>query len=121
MNTEDNLIMEVSREGDKTVVKPQGEINMENSPRFREFLLRTLKKDAENIVVNLEACSRIDMSGLATLVDFSMKVKENDRALTVCGINENAVDQASLAQIKEALNFSVDCEKSLNAENKADS
>lgn len=61
--------IETQQDGNATVLRVSGEIDMSNSPRVREVLIGLTKKKAPAIVVDLGSVSYMDSSGIATLVE----------------------------------------------------
>ncbi len=95
----------IHNDSHSTIVELNGEIHMHNSPALRNSLLKLLKKDIRLVLVNLGEIDRIDTSGLATLVDFALRLKENNSALAVYGLDESAADSVTREQVESVLNM----------------
>jgi len=99
------LDINIHNDSHSTTVELKGEIDMHNSPDLRKSLLKLVKKDIRLVLVNLARIDRIDTSGLATLVDFALRLKENDSVIAVYGLDESAADSVTREQVESVLNM----------------
>ena len=67
----------------------KGEIDVHTAPNLRAELLRAIESGCTNIVVDLEAVSFIDSSGLGVLVGALRRVREHDGAVRIVCTREN--------------------------------
>ena len=67
----DTLQITIERGGEVAVMYLQGRSDIESSPHLRDQLLALLRRlsPAEEIIIDLEAVSYMDTSGLATLIE----------------------------------------------------
>ena len=65
--------IQVEETPDTLLIRVDGEIDMQNSPKLRENLIQLVKKEKETLVISLEGVSYIDSSGLATLIEAFQK------------------------------------------------
>lgn len=68
-DTEHRLKVETTEVGGVSVVRAVGTVDLYTSPSLRKVLLRILKSQSPNIVVDLAEVDYMDSSGLATLVE----------------------------------------------------
>ncbi|MDX9912330.1 MAG: STAS domain-containing protein [Phycisphaerales bacterium] len=76
-----------TREGETSVVTPQGDIDMSTSPGLRAALRGESERGAKRLVVDLGAVGYMDSSGLATLVEAMKLAKGSGATLVLCRMN----------------------------------
>jgi len=77
-----------TNKGDFRVVSITGEIDLNSSPEMRKVFGEIIKEGASKVIVNLEAVSYIDSSGLATLIELMQKLKRNKGAMFLVGMSD---------------------------------
>ena len=70
-----DLRLEVSEQGDWSVVEVGGEIDVATAPRLREQLITLVNAQRYRIVVSLEAVDFIDSTGLGVLISGLKRVR----------------------------------------------
>jgi anti-sigma B factor antagonist len=65
---EDPLIIEVSEDGDDTVLVLRGELDPHTAPRLRDKIEQALAAGRVNVVLDLAGLSFIDSSGLRVII-----------------------------------------------------
>ena len=80
-------IKDVRSEGDAVVVALGGEIDLHQAPTVHETLITACAGKPKCLVINLEAVSYMDSSGIGTLVEVFRRVKAYDGRLALCRIN----------------------------------
>lgn len=65
------------------VVRPEGRIDAESAPDFKKRLLQVAEKEADLLVVDLEAVSFIDSSGLSALVSGLKALRQHGGSLSL--------------------------------------
>lgn len=77
-----------------------GRMTVDSSPYLRSVLLGLLRRGTTPVVViDLSALSRLDMSGLATLLEALKAAREGSAKLRVTGITGEARALAEIAQL----------------------
>ena len=84
--------------GNFTVIQLEGEIDLSNSSEVRDAVLDVLSKK-RNLVVDLEAVSYIDSSGIASLVEGYQTAKDKNLEFGLANISEVALDVLQLAHL----------------------
>ncbi len=84
---------------DTSELRVTGELDMHSSPELREVLRTLVQRKVPHIVVNLEAVSYIDSSGLATLVECMQGTNRYKGRLQLVGVNANIWPVFELARL----------------------
>lgn len=88
----------VREEAQGLVVSFRGDVDLENSPRAREVLLRCVAQQ-KDLLVDLSAVSYIDSSGVASLVEAFQASKKNGRRFALVAVNDSAMRVLQLARL----------------------
>ena len=97
-----NMEIEVENAAKAVVVRLGGSIVIESSPSVRAALQRLVRDKAKAIVLSLGGAERVDTSALATFIECARAVGQYGGKLLVVGLNEQATDTFSLAQVDGA-------------------
>ncbi|MBT5366663.1 MAG: STAS domain-containing protein, partial [Nitrospinaceae bacterium] len=74
--------------GNGSLVRVSGEVDMSNSPTVRDSLMGLVKDKVPAIVVDLEAVSYMDSSGIATLVEGLQETTSYGGKFRIAGLSE---------------------------------
>jgi anti-sigma B factor antagonist len=77
------LAVQSRREGSWSIVDVDGEVDVFTAPRLRERIIELVDKGQYRIIVNLEAVSFMDSTGLGVLVGGLKRVREHDGVLAL--------------------------------------
>ena len=88
----------VSEEGARLVVRLEGEVDLENSPKAREVLLEAVGGDRA-VLVDLSGVTYIDSSGVASLVEAFQVAKRKSIAFALVSVNPAALRVLQLARL----------------------
>ena len=78
-----DLRVEVSTQGDWSVVTVGGEIDVATAPRLREQLIALVNDGRHHLVVDLSAVDFIDSTGLGVLISGLKRVRLHDGHLAL--------------------------------------
>lgn len=78
-----DLRLDVSEQGDWSVLQVGGEIDVATAPRLREQLIRLVNDQKYRIVVSLEGVDFIDSTGLGVLIGALKRVRTHDGDLVL--------------------------------------
>ena len=87
MNGISRMETHLTHDNDAARVKLSGELDIHSSPDLRKTLLDLVDRKPPSIVVDLEAVTYIDSSGLATLIECMRGVKTYQGELLLVGVN----------------------------------
>lgn len=71
-----------------TVVEPSGILDSTKAEEFRQQVDDVLEEGADVVLIDLKDVTFIDSSGLGTLVLLLKKVRQSNRKLYICSIND---------------------------------
>jgi len=97
-----NLEIVQEQNGNVTVVRPRGAVNIETSSRFHEELMQLVRRKAPAVLVSLRELERMDTSGLAALIDAAQQLQACGGTLAVSELDGELTDDLSLAQVRSA-------------------
>ena len=82
--------MKVAEEknGDVTIFRVEGEININTSPDLRRSFDGLIKANSQKIVIDFAKVPYIDSSGLATLIELLQRLKKINGHLRMCNMSD---------------------------------
>ena len=78
-----DLRIDVSQQGDWSVLRVAGEIDIATAPRLREQLITLVNEQRYRLVIDMEAVEFIDSTGLGVLIGALKRVRAHDGDLQV--------------------------------------
>lgn len=86
--TEDKAVIDLHLEMDGGVVtvRPEGEIDMNNSPSLRDQLRTLADRQTAKTIFDMSAVTHLDSSGIGTLVEFQRDVKAYGGEIILAGL-----------------------------------
>lgn len=88
-------------EANALVIEITGDIDLYSSPQVREALLDAVKGKRSPVVVNLEAVTYIDSSGVATLVEGLQLTRGYDGSFRLAGLSARVREVFELARLEK--------------------
>jgi anti-sigma B factor antagonist len=88
MDQESGTVKEVRQEGAATIVALAGEVDLHHTPEVHKVLVAACQEQPGLLVVNLEAVTYMDSSGIGTLVEVFRRVNGYGGKLVLCGLND---------------------------------
>ena len=88
----------VSEHGRFTVLALNGEVDLNESPKAREQILKQLKQN-KNLLVDLSAVEYIDSSGVASLVEGFQLARSQQQEFALVGVSKAAMQVLQLARL----------------------
>jgi anti-sigma B factor antagonist len=83
------LDIQVEQHPNQCEIILRGEVDVYTAPRLKEKLIEMIESGCINIVVDLEAVSFIDSSGLGVLVSALRRAREREGAVRIVCTREN--------------------------------
>jgi anti-sigma B factor antagonist len=77
--------VESKDDGDWSVVHVRGEVDVFTAPKLRERIIELVERGRYNVIVDLEAVTFMDSTGLGILVGCLKRIKEKDGSLVLAG------------------------------------
>ncbi len=99
--------MKVTQEtqGTAAIFIVEGQVDLHTSPELRSQLRTALNSRSSPLVVDLNAVSFIDSSGLATLIEALKSVGSYGGKLRLCGLNPDVRKLFELARLNEVFDL----------------
>lgn len=91
----------IERKPNTVIIKPLGEIDLHNSPQLRKTLQEVIKQNTVNLLINLEAVSYVDSSGLATLVEVFQQISKQGKKLALFSLQDTVKNVLSITRLDE--------------------
>ena len=88
----------VTEHGRYTVIALSGEVDLNESPRAREQILKQLKQNRP-LLVDLSAVEYIDSSGVASLVEGFQMARSKQQDFALVGVSKAAMQVLQLARL----------------------
>jgi len=92
----------------------QGEVDLSTSPRLREALQEAIE-DSKGLVVDLQACSYMDSSGIATLVEALQGAGKAKIRLALARVTGRVKDIFTLARLESVFSIHPDVDAAVRS------
>ena len=99
MDEKPPIPVEVLREDDASIVRPEGDIDLASSPGLRMQLRSLVETTTGRIIVNLEAVPYMDSSGVATLVELLQSCRRTSLDLVLCQLTPRVLSVFEIARL----------------------
>jgi len=96
----------------------RGEVSRATSPRLKDALVGILEENSLGVLLNLREIKRIDMSGLATLIEAAQMCRKNHKRLLLSGVSEPVLKVFEVARVRSAFRIYPDEDSALDATRK---
>ena len=98
----DNILqINVEVEENTTIVVPSGDIDLSKSGELRAVLQQILIEAPSKIIVDLEAVSYMDSSGVATLIEAFQLSKRAENDFVLCCLSDGVKSIIELARLDQ--------------------
>ncbi len=104
----------VREEGGRCIVALSGEVDLEQSPKARQVLLDAVDRSLP-VLVDLEAVSYMDSSGIASLVESFQRAKKHSVEFSLVCVNPSVLRVLNLARLDKVFTIHETVEQALNA------
>ncbi|MEM1330235.1 MAG: STAS domain-containing protein [Planctomycetota bacterium] len=84
----DDAVIAVTTEGERTILAPEGDVDMSRSPALRGAIREAFSGGARTLAIDLGGVGYMDSSGLATLVEAMKLAKSSSAELVLCAMND---------------------------------
>lgn len=86
-----DLALTTLTEGDSTVVRIQGEIDLYTAPKLRDYLVELVRSGHHNLIIDMEHVEFIDSTGLGVLVNLLKRIRIYDGSLRLVCTHERII------------------------------
>lgn len=106
--------VELNDRGKARIVGISGEVDLYSSPEVRRVLLELTAENAPTIVVNLEAVTYMDSSGLATLIEGLQQVEKYGGRFILSGLRKEVKDVFDLSRLDQVFEICPSVDEAVN-------
>jgi len=79
--------LKIRKSGENYIIDVNGEMDLYNSYRLKELVMKMLEKKVERYIVNLENVDYIDSSGIGALIYICSTIKKMNLKLVITNIH----------------------------------
>ena len=79
--------LKIRKNGDVYIIDVTGEMDLYNSYKLKELVVKMLEKNVKNFVINLEQVDYIDSSGIGALIYICSTIKKMNLKLAISNIH----------------------------------
>ncbi len=79
--------LKIRKSGDIYIIDVNGEMDLYNSYKLKELVMKMLEKKVESFIVNLESVDYIDSSGVGALIYICSTIKKMNLNLKIANIH----------------------------------
>jgi anti-sigma B factor antagonist len=83
------------------IIDIQGELDLYNSYKLKELLMKMLEKKIERFIINLEEVEYIDSSGIGALIYISSTLKKLSHKLAITNIHGSVKKVIEMTKLME--------------------
>ncbi len=79
--------LKIRKNGDTYIIDVSGEMDLYNSYKLKELVMKMLEKKVERYIINLQGVDYIDSSGIGALIYICSTLKKMNLRLTITNIH----------------------------------
>jgi anti-sigma B factor antagonist len=79
--------LKIRKSGENYIIDVNGEMDLYNSYKLKELVMKMLEKKVERFIINLEAVDYIDSSGIGALIYICSTIKKMNLKLVITNIH----------------------------------
>ena len=93
--------LKIRKNGDVYIIDVTGEMDLYNSYKLKELVMKMLEKNVKNFVINLEQVDYIDSSGIGALIYICSTIKKMNLNLAIANIHGSVKKVIELTKLME--------------------
>ncbi|HSW44469.1 MAG TPA: STAS domain-containing protein [Phycisphaerae bacterium] len=83
-----NSVKEIRQKDGATLVTLMGEVDLHHTPEVHKALVAACREQPQKLVINLDAVTYLDSSGIGTLVEVFRRINGYGGKLVLCGLSD---------------------------------
>ncbi|MCQ2575684.1 MAG: anti-sigma factor antagonist [Treponema sp.] len=91
--------LKIRKNGDIYIIDVNGEMDLYNSYKLKELVMKMLEKNVKNFVINLEQVDYIDSSGIGALIYICSTIKKLNLQLAISNIHASVKTVIELTKL----------------------
>ncbi|MEI6876700.1 MAG: STAS domain-containing protein [Spirochaetota bacterium] len=105
--------LKIRKSGESYIIDVNGEMDLYNSYRLKELVMKMLEKKVERFIVNLERVDYIDSSGIGALIYICSTIKKMNLRLVITNIHGSVKKVIELTKLMGYFPISANIEDAL--------
>ncbi len=105
--------LKIRKNGDVYIIDVTGEMDLYNSYKLKELVMKMLEKNVKNFVINLEQVDYIDSSGIGALIYICSTIKKMNLNLAIANIHGSVKKVIELTKLMGYLRITNSIEEAL--------
>lgn len=105
--------LKIRKNGETYIIDVQGEMDLYNSYKLKELVMKMLEKKVERFIVNLQGVDYIDSSGIGALIYICSTIKKMNLKLTIANIHGSVKKVIELTKLMGYFPISASLEEAL--------
>lgn len=105
--------LKIRKSGESYIIDVNGEMDLYNSYRLKELVMKMLEKKVERFIVNLEHVDYIDSSGIGALIYICSTIKKMNLRLVITNIHGSVKKVIELTKLMGYFPISASIEDAL--------
>ncbi len=105
--------LKIRKNGDTYIIDVNGEMDLYNSYKLKELVMKMLEKKVERYIVNLQGVDYIDSSGIGALIYICSTIKKLNLKLTIANIHGSVKKVIELTKLMGYFPISASMEEAL--------
>ena len=93
--------LKIRKNGDVYIIDVTGEMDLYNSYKLKELVMKMLEKNVKNFVINLEQVDYIDSSGIGALIYICSTIKKMNLNLAIANIHGSVKKVIELTKLMD--------------------
>ena len=103
-------------QGEHYIISVKGEIDLYSSTMLRKYILTTMKQHhPRGLIVELDAVTYIDSSGIATMVEGLQLANQSDTKFKVAGLSPRVLEVFELVKLEQVFDIYDSVEEALKS------
>jgi anti-sigma B factor antagonist len=108
-----SLQFDTEQLGNVAVMRITGDVDLYSSPKLRKEILKLVAPREARLLVNLDAVTYMDSSGLATLIEGLQHIHRNNGRMAVTGLHDAVKEVFELTRLDTVFSIYPDSESAM--------
>ena len=91
--------LKIRKNGEVYIIDVNGEMDLYNSYKLKELVMKMLEKNVKIFIINLEHVDYIDSSGIGALIFICSTIKKMNLKLSICNIHGSVKKVVELTKL----------------------
>jgi anti-sigma B factor antagonist len=105
--------LKIRKSGETYIIDVTGEMDLYNSYKLKELVMKMLEKNVQSFIINLEQVDYIDSSGIGALIYICSTIKKMNNKLIISNIHGSVKKVIELTKLMGYFPISASLEEAL--------